>query len=92
MQAAPDEAVLERARTGKQILISADTDFGGLLSRSKASNPSVILIRRLVRRRAAEQAGIILANLGQVAEDLAAGAIVVIHEDMLRVWRLPMSS
>jgi predicted nuclease of predicted toxin-antitoxin system len=90
MQAAPDEAVLERARTGGQILISADTDFGGLLARSKAHGPSVILIRRLVGRRAQQQAAIILANLGQVTEDLTAGAMVVIHEDTLRVRRLPM--
>ena len=90
MQAAPDQAVLEQARAGGQILISADTDFGGTLSRSKASNPSVILIRRLVGRRAAQQAAIILANLDQVTEDLAAGAVVVIHEDLLRVRRLPM--
>ena len=90
MQAAPDEAVLERARIGRdQILISADTDSGGL-SQSKAGNPSVILIRRLVGRRAAEQATIILANLDLVTEDLEAGAMVVIHEDMLRVRRLPM--
>ena len=74
MQAAPDEAVLERARANGQVLISADTDFGGLLARSRASNPSVILIRRLVGRRAAEQASIILANLDQVAEDLTAGS------------------
>jgi hypothetical protein len=50
----------------------------------------VILIRRLAGRRAAEQAAIILANLDQVAEDLIAGAIVVLHEDSLRVRRLPM--
>jgi hypothetical protein len=41
----------------------------------------VILIRRLAGRRAAEQAAIILTNLDQVAEDLTAGAIVVLHED-----------
>jgi uncharacterized protein (DUF433 family) len=39
MQAAPDEAVLEQARAGGQILICVDTDFGGLLSRSKARGP-----------------------------------------------------
>jgi len=50
----------------------------------------VILIRRLSGRRAAEQAAIILANLDQVAEDLTAGAIVVLHEDSLRVRCLPM--
>jgi predicted nuclease of predicted toxin-antitoxin system len=91
MQAAPDETVLERARIDERVLISADTDFGGLLFRSGASSPSVILIRRLVGRRAAEQSLIILANLDQVAEDLAAGAVVVLHEDLLRVRRLPMS-
>lgn len=91
MQAAPDEAVLERARAEQRVLISADTDFGGLLARSEASNPSVILIRRLAGRRAAEQSQIILANLDQVAEDLTAGAVVVLHEDLLRVRRLPMS-
>ena len=83
VQAAPDKAVLECARADGQVLISADTDFGGLLARSRASNPSVILIRRLVGRRAAEQASIILANLDQVAEDLTAGAVVVLHEDLL---------
>ena len=91
MHAASDEAVLERARAEERVLISADTDFGGLLSRSGASNPSVILIRRLVGRRAAEQSQIILANLGQVAEDLRAGAVVVLHEELLRVRRLPIS-
>jgi predicted nuclease of predicted toxin-antitoxin system len=90
MQAVPDEAVLERARADGQVLISADTDFGGLLVRSRANNPSVILIRRLVGRRAAEQAIVILANLDQVDEDLTAGAVVVLHEDLLRVRRLPM--
>ena len=90
MQAATDHVVPEHARADERILVSADTDFGGLLVRSGASTPSVILIRRLSGRRGAEQAAIILANLDQVAEDLTAGAIVVLHEDSLRVRRLPM--
>ena len=89
-QAAPDPVVLERAQAEERVLVSADTDFGGLLSRSHASGPSVLLIRRLAGRRAAEQSAIILANLDQVAEDLAAGAVVVIGEDWIRIRRLPM--
>ena len=59
-------------------------------SRSRASGPSVLLIRRLAGRRAAEQSAIILANLDQIAEDLTAGAVVVISDDRIRIRRLPM--
>lgn len=90
MQAAPDPAVLQRAQVDERVLVSADTDFGGLLSRSRATGPSVLLIRRLAGRRAAEQSAIILANLDQIAEDLAAGAVVVIGDDWIRIRRLPM--
>ena len=81
MQAAADEIVLARAAAEGRVLISADTDFGGLLARSGATEPSVLLIRRLTGRRAAEQAAIIHANLDQVAEDLNAGAVVVLGDE-----------
>jgi predicted nuclease of predicted toxin-antitoxin system len=90
MQAAPDPAVLQRAQVDERVLVSADTDFGALLSRSRATGPSVLLIRRLAGRRAAEQSAIILANLDQIAEDLTAGAVVVIGDDWIRIRRLPM--
>ena len=47
MQAARDPDVLERAQADERVLVSADTDFGGLLPRSHATGPSVLLIRRL---------------------------------------------
>lgn len=90
MQAAPDSVVLERAQADERVLVSADTDFGGLLSRSHATGPSVLMIRRLAGRRAAEQSAIILANLDQIAEDLEVGAVVVIGDDSIRIRRLPM--
>jgi predicted nuclease of predicted toxin-antitoxin system len=90
MQAAADEVVLARAAAEGRVLISADTDFGGLLARSGATEPSVLLIRRLAGRRAAEQAAIIHANLDQVAEDLDAGAVVVLGEEWVRIRPLPM--
>ncbi|MGH3069677.1 MAG: DUF5615 family PIN-like protein [Streptosporangiaceae bacterium] len=85
MQAVPDPAVLQRAQVDGRVLVSADTDFGGLLSRSRATGPSVLLIRRLAGRHAAEQSAIILANLDQIAEDLATGAVVVIGDDRIRI-------
>lgn len=73
MQAATDEVVLAHAAAESRVLISADTDFGALLARSKKASPSVLLIRRLAGRRAAEQSAIIRANLDQVEEDLGCG-------------------
>jgi len=90
MRDAPDPVVLEYARSDGCVLISADTDFGALLARSRAAKPSVILIRRLTGRRTADQAAIILANLSQVADDLAVGAVVVVGDDWIRIRRLPM--
>jgi predicted nuclease of predicted toxin-antitoxin system len=90
MQAAADEAVLARAAAEDRVLISADTDFGRLLARSGAASPSVLLIRRLGGRRAAEQSAVILANLDQVAEDLGTGAIVVLSDEWVRIRHLPV--
>ena len=90
MQAATDEVVLVRAAVESRVLVSADTDFGALLARSKKASPSVLLIRRLAGRRAAEQSAIIRANLDQVAEDLSAGAIVVLSDEWVRIRPLPL--
>ena len=90
LQAATDSVVLERARTDDRVLISADTDFGTLLARSHAIGPSILLIRRLAGRRAADQFAIIQANLVSVADDLAAGAVVVLGDHRVRVRRLPL--
>jgi predicted nuclease of predicted toxin-antitoxin system len=90
LQAASDLVVLERARAEDRILVSADSDFGALLARQRATGPSVLLIRRLVGRRAAEQVALILANLDTVAADLAAGAVVVFTDESIRVRRLPL--
>jgi len=56
LQGATDQAVMDRAEAEQRVVVSADTDFGTLLARSGAKLPSVLLIRRLVGRRAADQA------------------------------------
>jgi predicted nuclease of predicted toxin-antitoxin system len=85
----PDEQIMTLADRENRILISADTDFGELLANAPVLAPSVILIRR-ADKRAISLAAIVLANLGQVADDLAAGALVVISDTRIRTRRLPM--
>ncbi len=89
MREAPDDVVLAAARDAEAVLISSDTDFGELLARSNANEPSVILLRRQEGRRVSEIASLILANLGAVADDLASGAIVVLDDDRVRIRSLP---
>ncbi|MEQ3551666.1 DUF5615 family PIN-like protein [Pseudonocardia nematodicida] len=86
--AAGDDDVLSTARRDHRVLVSADTDFGALLAASHEPGPSVVLVRRIVGRRVRELAGILVANLPQVDEDLRPGSIVVIGDDSIRVRRL----
>ena len=61
MQAASDEAIFERAALESRVVVSADTDFGTLLSLRESTSPSVILFRGESPKRAAEQVSLILA-------------------------------
>lgn len=90
MSKAADHEILAEAEREGAVLISADTDFGELLARSNAGEPSVILLRRQEGRRATEVAALVLANLDAVAADLDAGAFVVLHQDRIRVRSLPL--
>ncbi len=90
LHAASDEVVLQRARDEGRVLISADTDFGALLAQQRAEQPSVLLLRRATPRRAIDQARLILANLPTVEADLAAGSVVILSDQRLRVRRLPL--
>jgi len=90
LHAASDRVVLDRARADGRVLVSADTDFGGLLAASHEPGPSVVLVRRVANRRAEELAGILLANLPPIADDLDHGCIVVVGDDSLRIRLLPI--
>jgi predicted nuclease of predicted toxin-antitoxin system len=85
----PDEQIMDLADRENRILISADTDFGELLANAPVLAPSVILLRR-AGKRAASLAAVVLANLEQVTEDLAAGALIVISDTRIRARLLPV--
>ena len=81
MQAASDES---------RVVVSADTDFGTLLSLRESTSPSVILFRGESPKRAAEQVSLILASLPAVEVALGRGAIVVLEPHRLRLRELPI--
>lgn len=89
MLGAPDEAVLAVAADEKRVLVSADTDFGELLATGKATVPSVVLLRGAATT--GRRLRMLVDNLGQVGDELEAGAIVVLGNGRVRVRRLPLT-
>lgn len=58
---------------------------------SSGDRPSVVLLRLRTPRPAARLAAVLIANLEGVAADLAAGAIVVLEDERVRVRLLPLA-
>lgn len=92
LMAASDDEIFDRAKNEQRIIISADTDFGTLLAVREENSPSVILLRHgTQQRRPEQQAAILLANLAEVARDLAEGSVVVFEPERVRIRGLPLN-
>lgn len=86
---APDEIILQAAADSDRTLVTADTDFGQLLTLSGARSPSVLLLRNV--ERAVEQRVHLIHDALTLAEDpLDAGALVVVEPGRLRIRPLPI--
>lgn len=90
LQKSSDAEISDRALSEDRVLISADTDFGALLSSYGGKRPSVVLFRRGIERQPEKQTSVFLANFTLLERDLSKGSIVVIEQTRIRIKRLPL--
>ena len=88
MASAPDVEIMALAELENRIIVSADTDFGTLLTLRRQAKPSFILLRGEIERRPNLQVEVLLRELPALEEPLTSGAIVVITNDRIRIRRL----
>ena len=89
LSAADDINILQRAREDGRVVVTLDADFHALLALSAATSPSVIRIR-IERLRAQAFTNLLLTVLGEVAEDLGQGVVVIVEPSRVRMRCLPL--
>ncbi len=90
LQRLPDAEVFLRAARETRVLLTFDLDFGEVLALLAHQRGSVILFR-LHDTRSANVIMRLRDVLGDAAEPLEQGAIVVVEETRHRIRRLPLS-
>jgi predicted nuclease of predicted toxin-antitoxin system len=90
MSASTDEEIFHYAANGKFVIISADTDFGFILSTWKINLPSVILLRFL-SPSSEIQIKYILDVIKNYSAEINEGSLIVIEPNRVRIRKPPFS-
>ncbi|MCD4790293.1 MAG: DUF5615 family PIN-like protein [Bacteroidales bacterium] len=90
-QHANDQEIFEKALEEDRVIISADTDFGFLLSKWNNNKPSVIIFRKGSERDPFKQIELLNANLkDELLISLKTGSIIIIETTRVRTRTLPI--
>jgi len=85
---ASDKEIFQYAKDNSMVIISADTDFGYLLSEWNSSQPSIIIARYI-----SLNPEIFIKYLERILQDfeeeLITGSLIVIQPDKVRIRSLP---
>ena len=91
MHAAADHQILSTAEEQDRTIVSADTDFGTLLTLRDRSKPSFVSLRRQQSLAPNTVATLLIDTLPSLQADLESGAVVVITDERIRVRSLPVT-
>ena len=89
LQTASDKTVFKKAYDENRVIISADTDFGYLLSSWDKNHPSLILFRNFSTITQLQFEAIKLI-LKEHEEDLISGSIFAVESSKIRIRKLPI--
>ena len=92
MGTSSDIDIFDLAIVEQSVIISADTDFGTLLSLRSEKFPSVILFRRGISHIPQAQLSILLHNLPNIIDLLEQGSIIIFDKNRIRTRTLPINS
>ena len=91
LQHASDRDIFQYALDDKRIIVSADTDFGLLLSYWNKNEPSVIIFRKGAERDPYNQKKLFDLNLKKsLIQAIDQGSIIIIEEEKIRIKNLPI--
>jgi len=90
MEKCCDDEIFDFAKKENRIVVSADTDFGTIVTLRNEKSPSIVIFRRTKNRKPLEQVELLMSNLDEIKTYLETGSIVIIEDKRIRIRSLPI--